>query len=187
MAGPDPSNPPANGGIRTGFRFAFRPQALVMVVAGAAVFYTAQGAVVGFVHSYWSASYRVVTFEMQDWRPNDGSPYVAGRLVDPPGDSPFHLAGATLGGKRVLEEVPTVAFEPGARVPVWYSPEAPLFAYNGEWTNAVPVAALPERPGWGKVVVHALAALVVAILGVRSFVWVAKRASGEVGALPPRR
>lgn len=187
MAGPDDPNPPGNGGVRTGFRFGFRPQAFVVVAAGAAVFYMAQGAVVGFVHAYWGPSYRVVTFVMDEWRPNDGSPYVAGRLADAPGDAPFHLPGATVGGKRVLKEAPAVAFAPGAAVPVWYSPDAPLFSYNREWTNAVPVAALPERPGWGKVIVHGLATLALAIAGAWAFVWVSNRYSRQGGSLPLRR
>ena len=88
---------------------------------------------------------------------------------------------------RVLKEAPSVAYEPGATVPVWYSSEAPTFAYNHQWTNAVPVAALPERPGWGRFAVHALATLAIAIAGMRAASWVYQRYSLREGTLPVRR
>lgn len=183
---PPPSPPgPSAGAWRFGFRFS--PQAIVIVATGAAMFYAAQGAVMGFVHAYWNESFRQVAFVMEDWHPNEGSPYVSGRLADAQEPSPFHLPGAEVGGRRVLEEAPSVAYEPGATVRVWYSSEAPTFAYNRQWTNAVPVAALPERPGWGRFAVHALMTLAIAIVGMRAAWWVFQRYAIRAGTLPVRR
>jgi len=181
---PRPPGSPA-GAWRFGFRFS--PQVFVIMATAAALFYAAQGAVMGFVHAYWDASFRQVAFVMEEWHPNEGSPYVSGRLADSPEPAPFHLPGAEVGGRRVLKEAPSVAYEPGATVPVWYSSEAPTFAYNHQWTNAVPVAALPERPGWGRFAVHALATLAIAIAGMRAASWVYQRYSLREGTLPVRR
>ena len=186
MADASPPSSPGSpvAGLRFGFRFS--PQAFVIVATGAAMFYAAQGAVVGFVHAYWNDSFRQVPFVMDEWRPNDGSPYVAGRFADSAEPPPFHLPGAEIGGRRVLKEAPSVAFEPESTIPVWYSREAPTFAYNRQWTNAVPVAALPERPGWGRFVVHALLTLAIAIIGMRATWWVFQRYSVRAGSLPIR-
>ncbi len=179
--------PPESAAPRLRFGFRFSPQAVVIVATGAAMFYAAQGAVMGFVHAYWSDSYRQVPFVMDEWRPNEGSPYVAGHLADSGEPSPFHLPGAEADGRRVLKEARAIAFEAGATVPVWSSPEAQLFSYNREWTNAVPVAALPERPGWGRFVAHGVLTLVIAIVGLRATWWVFRRYSSQSGSLPIRR
>ncbi len=186
MAESPPPSSSESPAARVRFGFRFSPQAFVIVATGAAMFYAAQGAVMGFVHAYWSDSYRQVPFVMDEWRPNDGTPYVAGHLANSGEPSPFHLPGEEVDGRRVLKEAPAIAFETGATVPVWYSSEAPLFSYNRQWTNAVPVAALPERPGWGRFVAHSALTLVIAIVGLRAIWWVFLRYSRQSGSLPIR-
>lgn len=162
-------------GLGMGVRFS--PHVLVFGLTFVAIFYAAQGAVVGFVHAWWDDSYRQVEFVMDEWRDNDGSPYIAGHLAGSSEPSPFHLPGSVVGGKRMMLEVPSAGFEPGKRVPVWYSAEAPMFSYNGEWTNGIPVAALPTRPGWGQVALWGLVTLGVAVAGFAATVGVAARFS----------
>ena len=186
MADAPSPNPSGSSGAGLRFGFRFSPQAFVIVATGAAMFYAAQGAVMGFVHAWWNDSSRQERFVMEEWHPNEGAPYVSGRFADSPEPPPFHLPGAEIGGRRVLKEAPSVAFEPEATIPVWYSREAPTFAYNRQWTNAVPVAALPERPGWGRFVVHALLTLAIAIIGMRATWWVFQRYSVRAGSLPIR-
>jgi len=168
-----------DAGLGTGFRFS--PHVLVFGLTFVAIFYAAQGAVVGFVFAWWGASYRQVEFVMDEWRPNEGYPYIAGTVVGSSAPSPFHLAGAVVDGKRVVERVPSLVYEKGARVPVWWSDEAPFFSYNGELTNAVPVAALPARPGWGQVLLYGLLTLVAAVAGFALTVYVAARFSRGSG------
>ena len=159
--------------LASGWRFS--PQVIVFGLTFVAIFYAAQGAVVAFVHAWWSDSFRQVEFVMDEWRPNEGYPYIAGHLAGSSEPSPFHLPGALVGNLRVAKEAPTIAYAPGTRVPVWWSEEAPLFTYNDTPVNAIPVAALPVRPGWGKVVVHGVLTLVVAIAGFLATAWVAAR------------
>ena len=159
--------------LASGWRFS--PQVIVFGLTFVAMFYAAQGAVVAFVHAWWSDSFHEVTFVMDEWRPNDGYPYIAGHLAGSSEPSPFHLPGAVVGGQRVAKEAPSIPYVPGTRVPVWWSDKAPQFVYNGEATNGVPVAAMPVRPGWGKVIVHGLVTIVVAIGGLLATAWVAAR------------
>lgn len=159
--------------LASGWRFS--PQVIVFGLTFVAIFYAAQGAVVAFVHAWWGDSFRRVEFVMDEWRPNDGAPYIAGHLAGSGEPSPFHLPGALVGTRRVAQEAPSIDYAPGTRVPVWWSAQAPLFTYNGEAVNAIPVAALPVRPGWGKFVVHALLTLAVAIGGFALTAWVAVR------------
>ena len=153
----------------------FNPQVIVFGLTFVAIFYAAHGAVIAFVHAWWSDSYRQVEFVMDEWRPNEGTPYIAGHLDGSSEPSPFHLPGAVLGGRRVSKEAPTIDYAPGTRVPVWWSDEAPLFVYDGEATNGVPVAAMPVRPGWGKVIAHGLLTLGAAIGGFLATAWVGSR------------
>ena len=154
----------SDAGLGLGVRVA--PQVLAFMATFLVLYVVAQGAVVAFVHAYWDDSFRQVTFVMDEWRPNDGSPYIAGHLDGSGEPAPFGLPGRVVDGRRVLLEAPSIAYETGARVPVWYSPEAPLLAYGDQWTNAVPVAALPKRPGWGRFAAHAAASIAVLVIGL---------------------
>ena len=111
--------------------------------------------------------------------PNDGHPYVAGKLADR--DEPMVMPGAERDGRRVLQEAPAVAFEPGARVPIWHSPDAPTFSYNDERANNVPVAAMPVRPGLGRILLSLGLACVVAVAGLVAAAWVRRRAEQLTG------
>jgi hypothetical protein len=170
-----PPEPPATTGatLRTGWRFS--PQVIVFGLTFVAIFYAAQGAVVGFAQAWWRDSYRPVAFVMDEWRPNDGFPYIAGHLAGSQAPAPFHLPGEVVGGRRVVEGAPSIAFAPGARVEVWWSDEAPTFVYNGEAVNGVPLAVQPALYGWGRVAAHALLTVVVALAGFAATAWVAAR------------
>lgn len=174
-----------DAGLGWGVRFS--PQVLVFMATFLALYFVAHGAVIAFVHAFWDDSYRQVSFVMDEWRPNDGTPYIAGHLDGSSEPSPFHLPGAVVDGRRVALEAPSIVFERGAHVAVWYSPEAPMFSYAGEWSNGVPVAALPTRPGWGTFAVHALASLAVLLLGLWLTLWVAVRFARGWGSTAARR
>jgi len=174
-----------DAGIRTGWRFS--PQVIVFGLTFVAIFYAAKPAVIAFVHAWWSSSFRQVEFVMDEWRPNDGHPYITGQVTGWSEPPPFHLGGAELGGRRTVEGVPALAYEKGVRVPVWWSDRAPLFSYDGARTNANPVAAMPTLPGWGQVLAYALLTLVTAAVGFALTLWVAARFARGGGTLPMRR
>lgn len=157
----------------------FSPHTLVLVLAFAGVFVAMQGAVVGFVFWWWAPTYRAVDLVMEDWHPNDGKPTIEGKLAD--SGEAVGLPGAERDGRRVLLEVPSVAFAEGARVPVWHSPEAPTFSYAGAWTNTVPVAALPVRPGLGRILASLGVALLVVVAAVFAAAWLRRRAGQATG------
>jgi hypothetical protein len=167
--------PDAASDARLGMGFRFSPQVIVFGLTFVAIFYAAQGAVVGFVHAWWRDSYRQVEFVMDEWRPNEGDPYIAGHLAGSGDDAPFHLPGSVVDGRRVLEEAPSIAFAERARVTVWWSDTAPAFSYGGETTNAIPVAVRPDLSGWGRVIAHGLMTIAVAVAGFAATAWVAVR------------
>ena len=169
----DPPTASTDAGHGMGLRFS--PHVIVWGLTFVAIFFAAQGAVVGFVHAWWHDSYRQVEFVMDEWRPNEGVPYIAGHLAGSNEPAPFHLPGALVGDRRVAKEAPSIAFEAGARVPVWWSDAAPTFVYNGEPVNGIPVAALPVRPGWGQVLAYGLLTIVVALAGFATTIGVAAR------------
>ena len=175
MAQRDPPTVTTDAGLKTGFRFS--PHVIVFGLTFVAIFYAAQGAVVGFVHAWWRDTYRQVEFVMDEWRPNEGYPYIAGHITGSQEPSPFHLPGAVVDGKRVAQEAPAIAYEKGTKVPVWWSDQAPTFVYNGEPVNGIPVAARPELYGWGRVFLFGLLTIAVAIGGFVVTVWVAARFS----------
>ncbi len=161
----------------TGTGFRFSPHVLVFGLTFVAIFYAAQGAVVSFAYAWWDSSYRQVEFVMEEWHPNEGVPYISGHFANSKEPPPIHLPGAVVDGRRVVQDAPAVAFEAGRGVPIWFSPDAPLSTYNGEAMNGVPVATLPQRPGWGRFVMHAGLTLVVAAVGFLATAWVANRFS----------
>lgn len=162
----------------------FSPHVLVVMLAFAGVFVAMQGAVVGFVWWWWAPTYRVVDFVMEEWRPNGVDPYVAGKLAD--NGEPMGLPGVESDGRRVLREAPSIAYAAGARVPIWHSPAAPTFSYSGTWTNAVPVVAMPERPGLGRIVLSLGLACVIAVAGLCAAAWVRRRAE-QLSGIPSGR
>lgn len=162
-----------DAGLGMGIRFS--PQVIPFMLTIAAMFFAAQGAFVSFVHLWYGKSYRQVEFVMDEWRPNDGVPYVAGHLDGSTEPPPFHLPGKVVGGARVLQDAPSIAFEPGRVVRVWYSPDAPLTSYNGESANGIPVDGLPVRPGWGRLLASVALTIAVGVAGLFATGWVARR------------
>ena len=158
-----------------GYGIRISPQVIPFMLTVAAMFFAAQGAFVAFVHLWYGDSYRQVEFVMDEWRPNDGVPYVSGHVAGATEPPAFHLPGTDVGGARVLKDAPAIAFEPGRVVRVWYSPDAPLTSYNGESANAVPVDALPERPGWGRLLSSIALTIAVGIAGGFATGWIARR------------
>lgn len=162
-----------DAGLGLGLRFS--PQVVPFMLTIAAMFFAFQGAFVSIVHLWHGSSYRQVEFVMDEWRPNEGHPYVAGHVADSADPPPFHLPGAVIDGRRVLQDAPSVAFEAGRAVKVWYSPDAPLTSYNGEGVNAIPVDGLPVRPGWGRLLTSLALTIAVGIAGLFATGWVARR------------
>ena len=161
-----------DAGLRTGFRFS--PHVIVFGLTFVAMFYAAQGAVVAFGHAWWNDSSRQVVFVLDEWRPNDGYPYITGTLADG-SEAPFGLDGAVVDGKRVMKEVPSVAYERGSRIRGWWSDSAPSFSYHGASTNAIPVAAMASLPGFGPVLGWGVLTRVAAVAGFALTGWVATR------------
>lgn len=155
--------------------FRFSPQVIPFLLTIAGMFFALQGAFVGFVYAWYDETYRQVEFVMERWEDNAGSPYVAGTWNGSGEPPPFQLPGAVVGGRRVLQEAPAIPFEAGRIVKVWYSPDAPLTSWNGESANAVPVEAVPVRPGWGRVLGSLAMTLAVAVAGFFATVFVANR------------
>jgi len=143
-------------------------------------------AVVGWHFWWYGPTFRQMTFVMDEFKPNEGSPYILGHFE---GESdPWGMVGRDLGGGRqVVDAMPSIAFAPGATVPVWYSPAAPLTIYFGEEANIFPVAARPVLPGAGMFFGWLLAefGIFVAAVGLTGVVY--RRFSYVSGTLPMKR
>lgn len=153
----------------------FSPQIIPFMLTFAAMFYAAQGAFVSIVHLWYGDSYRKVEFVMDEWRDNEGFPYVSGRLAGSDAPPPFYLAGKIVDGTKVLEDAPGIRFESGRAVSVWFSPDAPLTSYNGESVNAVAFEGEPRRSGWLRLFTSLGLTVAAAVVGFGVTVWVAKR------------
>jgi hypothetical protein len=67
----------------------------------------------------------------------------------------------------VLENDPSIQFQPGLRVPIWWSSTAPTVGYGrGRYTNAMMVARFPERPGALLAIGWSVGALALVFLGL---------------------
>ena len=121
---------------------------------------------------------------MDEARPNDGHPYIAGHLDGSTEHS--NVIGAMQGTTMVVKSLPQEAFEKGKRLPVWHSPAAPNFLVFGTEVNDVPVAALPERPRMLALLGYSMWLLVTLIVGFGVMVWVGNRWSRIYGNLPMR-
>jgi len=95
--------------------------------------------------NYWwyGPSYQQVTYVMDEFRPNGGSPYIAGH-IEGEADQ-VNLVGLERAGRQLVKALPSLAFSPGATVPVWHSAAAPMTVYFGEEANLIPVAARPSQ------------------------------------------
>jgi hypothetical protein len=166
-AGPSPDR------ISFAARMRFNPQLLVFVATVLAASPAIVGLVVSGIHVLWGGSFRQVDFTMQRAEANDGTPYIGGTLA---GTEAEHLVSARLvAGRFLVGTDGDESYAPGKTIKVWWSKDAPDLLINGQRTNGVPVAALPERPG---IVAFAgyLAWLVAAFaIGARVARWVARR------------
>jgi hypothetical protein len=122
---------------------------------------------------------------MDEARPNDGSPYIAGHID---GSTDQHnLLGRIQGTTMVVKALPREAFAPGKRIALWHSASAPSFVVFGDEVNDVPVAALPERPGLLAFLGYVAWLFATLIVGFGLMMWVAKHWTRTYGNLPPRR
>ena len=135
---------------------------------------------------WWGKSYAKVDFVMDEAHPNDGFPYITGHFdgSTDEGGVPGLMQGTTM----VVKDAPLEAFEQGKRIPIWHSPQAPNIVVFGARLNDIPVASLPERPGWISLLLHLAWLYLTLVVGLRSTAWVANRWSRTFGNLPmPRR
>lgn len=182
-AGPAPAAAAAAAAEPTapGLRWwlAWRPQVLVFVAAGALFTFALLRASEAAIWAWWADSYRVVEWEMVELGDGQAWPLVHGRVAG--SGLELSLEGQRIGDQVVLVELPQQAFTPGRRVPLWLSGEAPMQKIQGHWTNHVPVAALPQRPGWLHVAGWLGLAVATVWLARRMIMWVAARMSLQAG------
>ena len=168
-----PAADPSPDRIRFAARMRFNPQVLVLAVAAFVAWPAVVGLIVSGVHVVWGGSFRQVEYTMQRAQANDGSPYIGGMLA---ATATEHLIAARMSGGRFLAgdrgEEP---YEPGKTIKVWWSPGAPDLLIQGQRTNGVPVAALPERPGIGAFTGYLAWLIVVVALAVKGARWAVQR------------
>jgi hypothetical protein len=143
-------------GLSTQLRFS--PQVLVVLLLAVPFFYCVREAIGAGIYAWYGSTYRKVEFVAEEARPNDGHPYAAGHIE--PGGEPMNQPLLPQGDGWVLAEDPTVAFAPGTRAAMWWSPQAPISGYGrGRYTNGMLVARFPKLPGALGVVGWSFAAL----------------------------
>lgn len=161
------------GGIRFAARMRFNPQVLVLVLTVLVAMPAIVGLVVSGIHVVWGGSYRQVDYTMLRAEANGGTPYIGGRLD---GSEAEHLVGARLvAGRFLVGADGDEDYAPGKTIKVWWSPAAPDLTINGQRTNGVPVAALPERPGIGAFAFYLAWLVATFAIGARVARWVAQR------------
>jgi hypothetical protein len=169
--------------FRWGVRFS--PHVIVFLLTLLVAIPPLKGAIIFGVNWWWDTTYTRVEYVMDEARPNDGSPYIAGHLA---GSTDQHnLLALMRGTTMVVKALPQEAFAPGKRIPIWHSADAPNFVVFGDEVNDVPVAAVPERPGLPSFLGHLAWLFATLIVGFGLMMWVAKRWSGSYGNLPMRR
>ena len=168
---------------RWGVRFS--PHVIVFMFTLLAAVPPLRGAIVSGVHWWWDKTYTQVEYVMDEARPNDGAPYIAGHLA---GSTDQHnLVGLMQGTTMVVKALPQEAFAPGKRIPIWHSEDAPNFVVFGDEVNDLPVAALPKRPGLPSFLGYSAWLLATLVVGFGVMGWVAHRWSRTYGDLPMRR
>jgi hypothetical protein len=144
-----------------------------------------RGTIVSGIYWWWRDTFRTVDFVMDEARPNDGVPYIAGHL-DGSADQ-RNLPGLMRDSTIVVKSLPQEAFAPGKRLPIWHSPDAPNMIVFGEEVNDVPVAALPVRPGLLALAGYLFWLFATAVVGLGLMGWVGTRWTRTYGTLPMRR
>jgi hypothetical protein len=159
--------------MRFSWSVRFSPHVIVFLLTLLAAIPPLKGAIVSGVNWWWDKTYNKVEYVMDEARPNDGSPYIAGHLA---GSTDQHnLVGLMQGTTMVVKALPQEAFAPGKRIPIWHSDDAPNFLVFGDEVNDVPVAAFPERPGLRNFLGYLAWLLATLIVGFRLMGWVAHR------------
>lgn len=168
--------------VETAFRFA--PHVLVFPLVLILALPVLRRLLVSWDYWWYCRSYRQITYVMDEFRPNGGSPYIAGHFD---GDTePRNLVGLEKDGRQLVKALPSLAFSSGATVPVWYSPDAPLTTYFGEDANIIPVAARPVLPGAGSFVLYLVAEGAVVYAAMWLTGWVYRKAYYQSGTLRMR-
>lgn len=143
--------------VQTSFRFS--PHVLVFPLVILITLPVLRELLVSWNYWWHGPSYRQVTYVMDEFRPNGGSPYIAGHFAGE--TDQYNLVGLERAGRQLVKALPSLAFSPGATVPVWHSPEAPMTVYFGAEANLIPVAARPALPGAGTFATYLAAEAVI--------------------------
>lgn len=167
-------------GVSWGARFS--PHIIVLILTVLAAVRPLGRTIATGIFAWWASSYTKVEYVMEEARPNDGSPYIAGHFEG--STEPRNLIGAMQGTTMFVKGVPGEAFEPGKRITVWHSERAPNTLVFGEDTNDVPVAVLPQLPGFVAVAGYLAWLFVTLVMGLRLTMWVASRWSRTFGTVP---
>jgi hypothetical protein len=172
--------------MRMQWRLRFSPHVLVLLVTLWAAVPPLRGTIVSAVYWWWDESYAQVEFVMDEARPNDGAPYIAGHLAR--SGEPYHLLGEMKGETMVVRNLPHEPFAPGKRIAIWHSAGAPNFLAFGAEVNGVPVAGLPQRPGLPALLGYLAWLVATLAVGFKLTAWVFRRWSRSHGelALRPR-
>jgi len=165
--------------MRLSWGVRFSPQVIVFLLTLLAAIPPLKGAIVSGVYWWWNKTYTSVEFVMDEARPNDGWPYIAGHVAG--STDQRNLVGLMRGTTMVVKALPQEIFAPGKRIPIWHSPDAPNFLVFGDEVNDVPVASLPERPGLGSLLAQLAWLLATFVVGFGLTGWVAARWSRTYG------
>ena len=172
-------------GVRFDWGARISPHVIVLLLMCFAAIPPLKGVIVSGVYAWWDKTYAKVDYVMDTAEPNAGSPFIAGHIDGSAGQ--HNLLGQMRGSTMVVKALPQEAFEPGKRIAIWHSDEAPNFVAFGEEVNDVPVAAVPKRPGVASFLVHLVWLLATFVVGFAVMAWVAKRWTRNYGTLPIRR
>ena len=160
------------------------PHVIVFLLTLLAAIPPLKGAIISGIHWWWDKSYEQIQYVMDEARPNEGAPYIAGHLD---GSTDQHnLVGQMRGTAMVVKALPEAAFAPGKRILLWHSADAPNFVVFGDEVNDMPVAALPQRPGLPAFLAYLAWLLGTSLVGFGAMVWVGNRWSRDYGELQMR-
>jgi hypothetical protein len=173
------------GGVSVRWGARFSPQVIVAMLTLMAAVPPLKGAIISGVHWWWDKSYAQVDYVMDDARPNDGAPYIAGHLEG--STEQRNLVGLMQGTTIVVKALPQETFASGKRIPIWHSDDAPNFIAFGDEVNDIPVAALPKRPGLIAFLGYSAWLVATLVAGFFLTVIVAALWARKWGDLPMRR
>lgn len=151
----------------------FSPQVIVFLLMLLAAIPPLRGVIVSGTYWWWDKTYAQVEFVMDEARPNDGSPYIAGHIAG--STEQTNLLGQMMGTTMVVRGVPHETFAAGKRIYIWHSRDAPNSITFGESVNDVPIATLPERPGLITFFGYLAWLLATLVVGFALTGWVASR------------